>query len=185
MSGNSFSATHWILQHKGERGAILLGMLIGLMLLGIGLASYSQSWAVARQRAMEDELLFIGQQYQQALRSYYQASGPARTLPAKLDDLVDDRRFPNPVHHLRKPYRDPLAPQTEWGLIMQGGVILGIYSQAPGTPYKQAHFDPPFENFAGAKTYADWRFVFFPRGLGPTPGGPAQPGPAPGHTNNR
>ncbi len=152
-----------------QNGVVLLALLVSLMLMGIALANYSQSWAAAKQRAMEEELLFIGRAYQKAIESYYIATpGRAKIMPASLNDLVIDNRFPSPLHHLRKLYADPLTPGKPMGQIMQGGVILGVCSLAEGEPFKTSKFDAPFESFEGAKTYADWRFVFYPRGVLPT-----------------
>lgn len=169
-----------------HRGAILLGVLVLLMIAGMAVANYSQSWWAARQRALEQELLFDGLAYQRAIESYYLATpGPVKALPVSLNDLVNDNRYPQPVHHLRKLYPDPLNPSRPWGLIKQGGAILGVYSQADGEPFKQANFDPPLEGLAGAKSYADWRFIYIPRGAVPA-APPAAPAPAtPTNTNNR
>ena len=44
-------------------------------------------------------------QYERALRSYYNASpGSVKTLPANLDDLLADPRHLGVVRHLRKDY---------------------------------------------------------------------------------
>lgn len=168
-----------------QQGAILLAVLVLLMLAGMALATYSQSWAAARQRSLEKELLFDGLAYQQAIESYYLSTpGPVKALPLSLADLVDDKRYPKPLHHLRKLYPDPLNPQREWGLIKQGGAILGVYSQADGVPFKQANFDPPLDGLAAAKSYADWRFVYIPRGAVPAanPAAPASTPTTPANT---
>lgn len=157
-----------------SRGAILLGILVLMLLAGMGLATYTQSWAAARQRDKEEELLFIGRQFQQALESYYLSSpGPAKHLPVKLDELVKDSRFPQPVRHLRKLYTDPFEPDTPWGVIRRGPQIIGVYSQANGEPFRRADFDRGLESFTGATSYAQWQFVFVPR-LTPTPSLPTR-----------
>lgn len=148
----------------GARGAILLALLVLLMLAGAALATYTQSWAAARQRDKEEELLFIGRQFQQALESYYLSSpGVAKHLPVKLEQLVEDTRFPQPVRHLRKLYADPIEPATPWGLIRRGPQIIGIQSQAAGEPFRRADFGPGLEGFGGATSYAQWQFIFVPR----------------------
>lgn len=144
-------------------GAVLLGVLVALTLAAMALASYSQSWAAARQRDKEAELLFVGHQYQLALESFYRASPGPKHLPVKLEDLVRDPRFPQPVRHLRRLYADPIEPATPWGLVRRGAQIVGVYSQAAGEPIKRADFDAGIEHFAGANGYAQWQFVFVPR----------------------
>ena len=113
-----------------------------------------------RQREAEAELLWVGQAYRQAIESYWrQSPGPVRALPAQLEDLVHDNRFPQPRRHLRKLYADPVAPEQAWGLVRQGNAVVGVYSTAPGEPFRQDGFDEVNVGFSGARSYADWRFV--------------------------
>lgn len=147
-----------------QRGAVLIGALLAVMLAGLATLTYTQSWHAAKQRDLEDELLFVGTQFQAALASYYLASpGPVKHLPVSLEELVRDSRFPQPVRHLRRLYVDPLSPQTPWGVVRRGPQIIGIYSQAAGEPMKRADFDAGQESFTGARSYAAWQFIYVPR----------------------
>lgn len=156
------------LHRPTQRGAVLLGALLVIMLAGLATLTYTQSWYAAKQRDLEDELLFIGQQYQAALESYYRSSpGPVKHLPVTLEELVRDARFPQPVRHLRRLYADPLEPQTPWAIVRRGPQIVGVYSQAGGEPIKRADFDLGLEAFTGARSYAAWQFLFVPRTVTP------------------
>jgi hypothetical protein len=105
-------------------------------------------------------LLFVGEQYSQAIESYWRKSpGGIRKLPAQIDDLIEDRRFPQPVRHLRKRFVDPLAPSQEWGLVRQGSALIGVYSQARGEPFRTTGFAADRSAFEGARSYSDWQFV--------------------------
>src|SRR4028118_2405772 len=77
-----------------------------------------------QRAAAEEELLEIGAQFQQALRSYAAATPPGqKPQPASLQDLLKDPRFPNPRRHLRKIFVDPLTGQAGGGLSSLGDPI--------------------------------------------------------------
>ena len=144
-----------------QSGFSYLLVLMLIALIGMGLAAAGTLWRTDAQRARETELLFIGGQYRQAIRSYYALDPAQPRLPQSIDDLLEDNRRPGVVRHLRRAYRDPLtggelvpirAPDT------QG--IVGVMSQATGRPLKIAGFPPENEAFSNAASYADWRFVF-------------------------
>jgi type II secretory pathway pseudopilin PulG len=117
-------------------------------------------WSLANKRARERELLWIGNQYTQALKSYYMQSPGPRQYPLRLDELVEDRRFPVPRRHLRQLYADPVARSADWGLIFNvERRIGGIHSLSEEAPLKQADFPPKWEVFEGRAKYSDWRFV--------------------------
>ncbi len=80
--------------------------------------------------------------------------------PLQLDDLVLDRRSPRTLRHLRRVYVDPLTGKAEWGLVRQGGRIVGVYSLATGVPNQRANFDPDDADFQGAQRYRDWVFMY-------------------------
>lgn len=143
-----------------QAGFTYLGVMFLIVLMGIGLAGAGQFWSLSSQRDKEAQLLWVGNQYVRALRTYHARSPGQKTWPMRLDELLEDRRFPTPVRHLRRLYHDPLAPDGDWQLIRNGeGRIVGIHSQAPGVPLKQANFPLLWEEFAGMQSYAEWRFV--------------------------
>lgn len=144
----------------GERGFTYLGVLFLVLLMGIALAGAGQLWSTASQRARERDLLWVGGQYAQALRSYYRASPGVAQYPAALEDLLEDNRFPQALRHLRRLYPDPFTGSADWGLIRSfDGRIAGIYSQSRQRPLKQAHFPAQWVEFEGLGSHADWRFV--------------------------
>ena len=144
-----------------QSGFTYLYVLMLIALIGMGLAAAGTLWHTDAQRARETELLFIGAQYRQAIRSYYALDPAQPRLPQSIDDLLKDNRRPGIVRHLRRAYRDPLTG-GEFALIRapdtQG--IVGVVSQATGRPFKIAGFLPEDETFSGAASYAEWRFVF-------------------------
>lgn len=132
------------------------------MLISLALTGASVIWKIEKQREKEAELLFIGQQYTEAIASYYHASpGGAKKYPRTIDELLRDPRYVTVKRHLRQPWRDPLTGLNNWGIIYtkQGG-IAGIYSNALGTPLKQAGFGVLDSMLAGKSSYYDWKFIY-------------------------
>jgi hypothetical protein len=114
----------------------------------------------AQQRERERELLWIGAQYRRAIASYHAASpGSVPQFPATLEDLLEDKRFPNPRRHLRRLYADPMTGRPDWTLIREQGAIVGVASRSAAEPFKRAGFAAEDNTFAGQPRYADWRFV--------------------------
>ena len=157
-----------------QAGFSYLFVLMLIVLVGLGLAAAGSLWKTDAQRAREADLLFVGEQYRQAIRSYYELDPGQPRLPQTLDDLTSDNRRPTPVRHLRRAYRDPItdgefvlirAPET------QG--ILGVHSPATRVPLKTAGFSAEDQHFTGAASYNEWQFVFTPPAANATskPGG--------------
>jgi type II secretory pathway pseudopilin PulG len=142
-----------------QRGYTYLLLLFAVAAMGLLTAAAAENWSTAAQRERERELLFVGNEYREALRRYYDALPNAvQRLPESLDELTNDKRFPEPRHHLRRIYPDPLTGDTDWVLLRQGGRISGVHSRVDKFPLKQGGFLPRDEGFAGAKSYRDWRF---------------------------
>ena len=116
------------------------------------------------QREKEAELLYIGQQFRQAIGNYYQSSpGMLKRYPAKLEDLLLDRRFVGIKRHLRRIYTDPFTRQAEWGLVRDAdGAIMGVHSLHDAQPIKQGGFREIDVALAGARNYRNWQFVYYP-----------------------
>lgn len=131
-----------------------------MAILGAGLAVLGTLWSTAAKREKEAELLYIGEQYQQALASYYRASpGSVKRYPSNLDLLLADNRFPHVVRHLRRIWRDPMTGAALWGVERDGsGGISGVYSLSEDQPIKQANFGPSREHLTGTMSYRHWVF---------------------------
>lgn len=130
--------------------------------MGVVLAGAGQVWHTGAKREKERELLFVGNQYRQAIGRYYEASPGAKQYPAKLDELIEDKRFPKSQRHLRQLYADPMTGRAEWGLVRAAGRITGVYSLSEETPLKTGNFAKLDAEFAQRTRYADWRFVHRP-----------------------
>ena len=158
-----------------EKGSIYIWMLFAVTIAGILLGATGQIWQVKAQREKEKELLLIGEQFRQAVMSYYNsASGGGKKYPKTLEDLLLDKRGLVPERHLRKIFRDPMTKDTEWGLVEEpvpeqnSGVsisrsdlgIIGVYSLSEKIPIKSENFPEHYADFSEASTYQDWQFVY-------------------------
>jgi len=156
-----------VVSRRRTGGFTYVGLLIAVALMGFGLAAYGELYSHAAQREKEAELLFIGAQFRDAIASYYNKSPGAKAYPKKIDDLLEDNRFPMPQHHLRRLYRDPITETTDWGLVeAPGGGFMGVYSRSEETPVKTGNFAPAEEAFEGADHYTKWIFTYSPTGSG-------------------
>ncbi len=147
-----------------QQGFTLLGLMIAIGVMGAGLAAYGELASHAAQREKEQELLFIGNQFRQAIAAYYERSpGGAKTLPKKLEDLLEDKRYPMPQRYLRKLYADPITGKPEWGLVPgPDGGIMGVRSLSEDAPIKTGGFAPRDITLSEAGRYSDWTFSYVP-----------------------
>ena len=146
-----------------QSGVMLLALMIFMAVVGIVVTKTAEVWSTTLAREREQELLFVGDQYRKAIERYYYATpGFAKALPATLEDLAQDDRFPKSLRHLRQTYPDPMQGGDAWGVVRQGSRIVGVYSLSEQKPMKKSGFDPRYSEFASAQTYRGWRFVFRP-----------------------
>lgn len=87
--------------------AIMLMMVVFVLALGLTVAV--PVWETQIRRENEEELIFRGKQYVEAVR-LYQLANPGR-FPSSLKELLDKKC-------LRKPFRDPMTKSGEWDIIL-------------------------------------------------------------------
>jgi type II secretory pathway pseudopilin PulG len=174
---------------RNQRGAMLVVVLVAVVVMGLGAALAGTSWKTITQRAREQQLLWVGEQYQRAIESYYNAdfrggsqprafqppgseknSSGTGMLPSRLEDLVRDPRSAGVVRHLRRVYPDPMTGEPFELIKDQGGRIRGVRSSSDEKPFKTDNFPPGLEDFAGAERYSQWDFIY------ETPQNAVQPG---------
>jgi len=182
MSWANARLLHDFRGRRRGRGLVLLALLIALLLISIAMEGALDFWALQRQRQLEEELLFVGNQYRQAIQSYYLVG---RVLPSSIDDLLEDKRFPVPLHHLRRAYPDPVTGSNDWKLLSEGGRIYGIHSSSTAETIKRANFPRRYAEFANARTYTEWQFFYVPPGRGIQGASPGPQTPAPNGRGNR
>lgn len=158
---------------RRQAGFTYLGVLFLVALVGLSLAAAGTVASLERRRENERELLFVGHQFRDAIRRYYESTPPGtRQYPPNLQALLQDPRVPAIRRHLRRIYADPVTGKAEWGLVEgPGGTVMGVYSLSAQAPLKIAGFDESDKDFEGAASYAGWKFVHLP----PQDGDRAQP----------
>jgi hypothetical protein len=135
-----------------------LAVLFFVAASGAMLAAAAVIWSHERQRQKEEELIWIGNQFRQAIALYYyRTPGTLKRYPEKLEDLLEDRRYLTTQRYLRKIYRDPVSGEATWGIVAApSGGVMGVYSLSGAAPIKQNYVEPLLQG----KTYQDWKFTF-------------------------
>lgn len=170
-------------------GFTYLAALVMVVIMGILLAAVGQSWKTLMDREREEELLFRGMQYKDAIARWYKQPGGTgqRQRPAlnELDDLLEDPNMPSKVRYLRTLYPDPLTGE-EWVPIKGGatGGIIGVHSSSEKEPIKKANFPKGLENLEEKKKYSEWQFLY-EQTAPPTASPDQQPKTGPGGQNLR
>jgi type II secretory pathway pseudopilin PulG len=147
-----------------QAGLTYLALLFTVAVASVVLAATGALWSVEAQRERELELLFVGNQFRQAIRSYYEQSpGMLKHYPMSLDELVRDNRYLGIKRHLRRVYADPITEQPDWGLLIapEGG-IMGVRSLSDRKPIKQSNFLLRDAMCDGKNKYSEWHFVYRP-----------------------
>ncbi len=154
---------------RSSAGFTYLMALMIVLIMGIMVAAVGQSWKMVRDRELEEEFLFRGQQYKDAMTRWY-TRRPGESPAMPLNDLKDLLKDPNVLtnkRYLRELYPDPLTGK-EWSTIRGGttGGIIGVfssYSSSERKPIKQANFPTGLEDFEGKTSFRDWKFVYQPQ----------------------
>jgi type II secretory pathway pseudopilin PulG len=143
-----------------QRGYTYLLVLFLVAGLGLVTAGVGQTWQARAQHDKERELLAVGAEIARALGRYRdRAPEGAPTWPARLEDLLEDRRFPTPQRHLRRIYRDPMTLKPEWGLVLENDRIAGIHSLGEGKPFRATGLPEELgEGGGNAQSYREWVF---------------------------
>ncbi len=125
----------------GERGAVLLVIMIGVVIMMILMGSAVQAWSTIYQREREAEFIFRGQQYARAIQRFQKDTG---ALPTTLQQLYEPGPKGN-SRFLRKKWKDPLTG-GDWVLLWlapDGATLFrsdgrpstsGSFRTAPGAP---------------------------------------------------
>lgn len=139
----------------GARGFTYMTALILVATLGAGLATIGELWSRSMQRQKEEHLIWIGDQFIQAIGQYYQRSpGAVKRYPDNLEALLIDRRFLNTQRYLRMIYKDPMTGRANWKIIYSpSGGIMGIASTSSQVPIGALQ---------NARTYSDRVFTYLP-----------------------
>jgi len=134
-----------------------------VLFITLGLGKLLDNVAKSNQRAREDELLYVGTLYRDAIRQYSEGT-PAgtRPYPDTLDDLLRDPRYPVVRRYLRQLYSDPMTGRAFEPISAPEGGIMGVRSTSSRKPLKLAGFRDDQASFATASAYRQWEFGYVP-----------------------
>jgi type II secretory pathway pseudopilin PulG len=168
---------------RGEAGYNLVILMVAITVMNILIAATLPAWSQAIQREKEEELIFRGFQYAEAIRVFQIRFG---RLPVRLDELI--KTEPRSIRQL---WKDPMTADGKWGILFQGqpqvplkggdgngkeevavGPIIGVYSKS----HKNCIL-----LFDGREHYDEWRFTVDRLTNRVQSGGAAVPTNAPGH----
>ena len=86
--------------------------MMAVFVLSLGFLIALPVWQTELQREKEEELIFRGKQYAEAVRIYVQKN-PGR-FPSSLKELLDKKC-------IRRLYKDPFGPEGQWNVILTSG----------------------------------------------------------------
>jgi type II secretory pathway pseudopilin PulG len=96
----------------GRPGYALIMLMLAVFVISLSLLIAVPVWQTELQREKEEELIFRGKQYAEAVRLYVQKN-PGH-YPASLKELLDKKC-------IRRLYRDPFGPDGQWNVILTSG----------------------------------------------------------------
>ncbi|PTT88563.1 hypothetical protein DBR42_09535 [Pelomonas sp. HMWF004] len=144
-------------------------LLFVLALGGVGVAALGESEQTRQRRIREAELQFRGEAIAAAIGRYAERTPAGHLpLPQRLDELLTDRRFPQPQHHLRRLYVDPFTGKPDWELVLGEASVLPDNSTTPASPpvtasgivgVKSTAAAPLLATAGGRRTARDWVFM--------------------------
>ena len=104
-------------EYGRQSGHLLITLMVALMVLAILLGVAFQQWSIINRRDLEQELIFRGGQYVDAIIKY--RTEHAGALPTDLEQLYQPG--PRGLRYIRKLFKDPFDYDEEgWGLLYLG-----------------------------------------------------------------
>jgi len=163
----------------GESGFTMVGVVLGMMLLAILIATVAPAIGKISQRDREKELIFRGRQYARGIGLFQRRYG---RYPNTLKELYENK--PRSVRQL---WKDPLCNCPDWQVLIlntpdanpQGGMSgpPGVAAGPTPTPKPASPFGTPdapqgpivgvrskvhkesIAEWRGQKYYDQWRFI--------------------------
>lgn len=108
-----------------EAGYNMVVLVVAITVMNIMLAAMLPSWSQTIRREKEEELVFRGFQYAEAIRVFHQRY---QRYPNKLEELIEVK-----PRCIRQLWKDPMTEDGKWGLIFQNDPGSRLQPQ-PGVP---------------------------------------------------
>lgn len=134
-----------------QRGYTMVVLVVAITVINIAVAAVLPVWSTAMQREREEELIFRGLQYAEAIRVFQRRFG---RLPVRLEELLEAE-----PRSIRQLWPDPISGERNWGVIVNlagrpggGGLTVGSDGRPipAGTPTDTGL--PPSSGGGGAPT---------------------------------
>lgn len=113
-------------RQSGEKGYVLLGVMLAFTLMLIAMAAAAPRIAQQIRREREEELVHIGKDYATAIKRFVRKNGGR--YPTSIAQLEDT----NHIRFLRKQYKDPTTGENIWRLVRFGDAEIKIPAPNPG-----------------------------------------------------
>jgi len=110
----------------GEQGYNLVILTVMITVMSIALAAALPRWSTEIEREREEELIFRGLQYAEAIRIFQTRFG---RLPLRLEELLETE-----PRSIRQLWPNPMREDGRWALIFQGRQNTGRRLDRPGSP---------------------------------------------------
>jgi type II secretory pathway pseudopilin PulG len=123
-------------RERGNRqtGYNLVILVVAVTVLSILLAVAAPMWSTVIRREKEEELIFRGLQYAEAIRVFQNRySRP----PTRLEELLEIK-----PRSLRQLYKDPMTEDGKWGIIFAGQPVGEVTPQEEGEAGRPAFGGP-------------------------------------------
>jgi type II secretory pathway pseudopilin PulG len=111
---------------SGEKGYVLLALMLALTLLLIAMAIEAPRIAQQIKREREEELVHRGKDYAMAVKRFVHKSGGR--YPTSIDQLENTNR----IRFLRKRYKDPMTGEANWKMVHAGEAEIKMPTPNPG-----------------------------------------------------
>jgi hypothetical protein len=114
-----------------EKGYTLAGVLVLIGIMSVMMAMALPVWERIKQRENEEELIFRGKEYMEAIARYHTKF---HSFPPDMETLLK-------MKFIRKLYKDPMTESGEWKLLHPGSLVetgeAGFINQ-PGSKQRRA-----------------------------------------------
>lgn len=110
-------------RRSSEDGYSLVVLVIAVTVLNILVAAMLPLWSTAIKREKEEELIFRGFQYAEAIRIFHNRY---QHYPNRLEELLEIK-----PRCIRQLWKDPMTEDGKWGLIFQNGPQGPLQVQPP------------------------------------------------------
>ena len=114
--------------NSGEKGYILLAVMLTLTLMLIAMSIALPRIAQQIKREKEEELIHRGKDYATAVKRFVHKNG------GRYPNSVEQLENTNHIRFLRKQYKDPMTGEADWKMVHAGEAEIKIPTPNPGLP---------------------------------------------------